>query len=308
LTTEFYKINHPKVLLLDLEISIIKNDKDKNTIYCYIFHPNVNNQNNLFRDWLLSNLDDILDNNPKQSNNDFYDVEDFLKKDVCPTIIAWKIVGDTCIADSGCDYDSSGKTKYYNSKEICESVLKEDSKYCEIDSDCQVIFSNCGCKNFCSNKYQEKMIDCARSCDSEESDLSVENCQCINNECVPESNSNDQFKRFNRFNSNDFLNRFFNNDNSEEKIWMFIKPIQCGLNSWERLYSGDSTNEEDLIRKFLEDKSINVHSIKIEKSNDFVCSACICPRGDTVYVLVSEKDIRDMENLGFEKTSMPSKN
>jgi hypothetical protein len=42
---------------------------------------------------------------------------------VCPTIVGWKIVNNTCISDYGCDYDLSGNTTYYGTKEICLSSL-----------------------------------------------------------------------------------------------------------------------------------------------------------------------------------------
>jgi predicted secreted protein len=42
---------------------------------------------------------------------------------VCPTIIGWKIINNTCISDSGCNYDLSGNTTYYGTKEICLSAL-----------------------------------------------------------------------------------------------------------------------------------------------------------------------------------------
>jgi len=42
---------------------------------------------------------------------------------VCPTIIGWKKVNNSCISDSGCDYDLSGNTTYYGTKEMCLSAL-----------------------------------------------------------------------------------------------------------------------------------------------------------------------------------------
>ena len=44
-------------------------------------------------------------------------------QEVCPTIIGWKIANNTCIVNSGCDYDLSGNTTYYGTKETCLSAM-----------------------------------------------------------------------------------------------------------------------------------------------------------------------------------------
>jgi hypothetical protein len=44
--------------------------------------------------------------------------------EMCPTIIGWKVKDNVCLLDSGCDYDTSGKTKYYPTEEDCLSSLQ----------------------------------------------------------------------------------------------------------------------------------------------------------------------------------------
>ena len=58
-------------------------------------------------------------------------------------------------------------------------------KYCKTNFDCHIVFDNCGCKNVCENVGYISDISCARACTIEESDKSVENCECMSNECVP---------------------------------------------------------------------------------------------------------------------------
>ena len=52
-----------------------------------------------------------------------------IAEQVCPTIIGWKIVNNSCISDSGCNYDLSGNTTYYGTEEMCLTVLKCPKHY-----------------------------------------------------------------------------------------------------------------------------------------------------------------------------------
>ena len=46
-------------------------------------------------------------------------------REVCPTIIGWRIENGRCVSDTGCDYDPSEYT-YYDTEEICTNQLGEE--------------------------------------------------------------------------------------------------------------------------------------------------------------------------------------
>ncbi len=60
---------------------------------------------------------------------------------------------------------------------------------CAKDSDCEVYFSSCSCANVCIVKNQDNIIDCARACTTEESNLTIQSCKCEDNTCVGKKNS-----------------------------------------------------------------------------------------------------------------------
>ncbi len=69
------------------------------------------------------------------------------------------------------------------SEGLSQKYLQENALACYDDADCQVEFSNCGCRNYCGNIYRGQKIDCARACLVGESDLSIQSCRCIKNIC-----------------------------------------------------------------------------------------------------------------------------
>ena len=71
-----------------------------------------------------------------------------------------------------------------NSEFFSKEYLKENLSACNVDSDCEIVFSSCACKNVCRNVYDEDKRDCARFCSEDESDYSIKNCKCENNQCV----------------------------------------------------------------------------------------------------------------------------
>ena len=92
------------------------------------------------------------------------------------------------------------------------------------------------------------------------------------------------------------------------KTWLEIDPIQCMLNPWEKDwllehnndYSGYSEEDESgIIKKYYQNKSIEILDIQSRKTHENVCEACDCPRGDTLYILVDQKDERKMIELGY---------
>lgn len=74
----------------------------------------------------------------------------------------------------------------------CKTIeLTKPTTSCQTNSDCQVIFSNCGCANTCILKSDiEVRVDCARECSTNESDLSVKSCMCQSGKCIPDTNNN----------------------------------------------------------------------------------------------------------------------
>lgn len=61
----------------------------------------------------------------KVTENETEEGVEYVNPDVkpCPTITGWRVEDNSCVSDSGCNYDSS-KYAYYVSEEECESRLK----------------------------------------------------------------------------------------------------------------------------------------------------------------------------------------
>ena len=97
----------------------------------------------------------------------------------CPTIIGWKIVNDSCVSDTGCDYDLSGNTTYYSTEDMCLALLNGNYKYCEVDEDCKSLN---GCDAGCWNRDYEPSHLTGEACPTL---LGPESCKCYQNECTP---------------------------------------------------------------------------------------------------------------------------
>lgn len=98
---------------------------------------------------------------------------------VCPTIIGWKIVDDSCVSDSGCDYDFSGNTTYYGTEKMCLAILNGNYKYCEVNDDCR---SLSGCDAGCWNTSYKPSSHIGEVCPTL---LGPKFCKCYQNECTP---------------------------------------------------------------------------------------------------------------------------
>jgi hypothetical protein len=91
--------------------------------------------------------------------------------------------------------------------------------------------------------------------------------------------------------------------------WVSIDPVQCGGNPWENSTSPlpyDPKAEPSRIMAYYQFEGITVFEVKSKPTHEIVCRACSCPRGDTLYLLVSEGDVMRMESLGFVLASDPS--
>ena len=82
-----------------------------------------------------------------------------------------------------------------------------------------------------------------------------------------------------------------------EKTWVYRMETGCGTNPW-----GYTTldNTETIVTDFLEEKKIQVYDFKIEIYSDGpFCTACTCPTGRHIWVLVSDSDLKTLYEFGF---------
>lgn len=96
---------------------------------------------------------------------------------------------------------------------------------------------------------------------------------------------------------------------TEDIEWteMAIDPVQCNSNPWEEEYlatnpddySGLKNKELDVIKEFYEAQGVKVKSVRSEQTHDYVCEACTCPRGDTVYLIAAKNDQGKLAQMGF---------
>ena len=93
---------------------------------------------------------------------------------------------------------------------------------------------------------------------------------------------------------------------------MSIDPVQCLSNEWEQdwlekngnnfqLWS-ELTHEEQLeiFKAFYEDQGIMIHDMDVTYPYEEVCTACSCPRGDRLHVLVDADNLEQMLDWGFD--------
>jgi hypothetical protein len=96
---------------------------------------------------------------------------------------------------------------------------------------------------------------------------------------------------------------------SPGNVWVAINPVQCLQNPWEldwlRIY-GDASeypkeNELDIVELYFYKQGIQIYDIQQESyAQSAVCQACNCPRGDTIFLLVSINDYAALKEQGFE--------
>ena len=93
--------------------------------------------------------------------------------------------------------------------------------------------------------------------------------------------------------------------NAQGRAWVEIDPIQCGGNPWE-LWQQETgvaydMSEPDIIKLYYREKeNIEISEVKSRQTHDIVCEACICPRGDTLYLLVNNSSVQQMLSLGYQ--------
>jgi hypothetical protein len=104
--------------------------------------------------------------------------------------------------------------------------------------------------------------------------------------------------------------------------WVAIEPIQCLGNPWEQdwlannhgdyaSYPKDPTTPElepeelDIIKDYYERQGVIVSDGVNAPKYDNVCTACSCPEGHTLFLLVRDEDVQTMVALGYRVESPP---
>src|SRR3989344_8151766 len=92
------------------------------------------------------------------------------------------------------------------------------------------------------------------------------------------------------------------------KTWVKIEPIQCYGNPWEEdwLESNNmnfeaypKAEEFNVIKEYYQKQEIIVFDVRKSSSGyETICTACSCPRGDVLNLLVVDSDVNKMVDLG----------
>ncbi len=87
-----------------------------------------------------------------------------------------------------------------------------------------------------------------------------------------------------------------------------IQPTQCQTNPWEIWHNDENRQyiraptEEEIIKEWLSVKfgiELDGYRQMDADPDQVVCSACSCPRGDTIEIKVTGKDLYRLDSLGF---------
>ena len=89
--------------------------------------------------------------------------------------------------------------------------------------------------------------------------------------------------------------------------WVAIEPVQCNGNPWqgETATEAGFAEESDIIKRYYASQGIEVMRVERRETSEFVCRACTCPRGDTLYLSVAQDDVSAMRALGFREMQPP---
>ncbi len=94
------------------------------------------------------------------------------------------------------------------------------------------------------------------------------------------------------------------------RTWVAIDPVQCLQNPWELdwlashandylAYPREIDSQLIIIRLYYAGLGVDVDEALSIPNGLGVCDACSCPRGDTIYLHVRDRDLRTMLILGF---------
>jgi hypothetical protein len=96
------------------------------------------------------------------------------------------------------------------------------------------------------------------------------------------------------------------------ETWVATEPTQCLTNPWEQdwlarhgnnydAYPRDEESQQAIIVEYYARLGIDVGAVLSLPKYEIVCMACSCPRGDTLYLLVSEDHAGWMVGMGYRK-------
>jgi len=94
------------------------------------------------------------------------------------------------------------------------------------------------------------------------------------------------------------------------RTWVAIDPVQCLGNPWEMdwlahhandylAYPRDIDSQLAIVREYYARIGVDIDQSLSVPNGLGVCDACSCPRGDTIYLHVRDRDLRTMLVLGF---------
>lgn len=92
---------------------------------------------------------------------------------------------------------------------------------------------------------------------------------------------------------------------TENTVWMEMNPVQCMGNPWEQMSGYVKKEEADFVMKHFSGKGVSVKKVVFKKTMEYVCEACSCPRGDTMYLLIERASESKMADLGFKYSEGP---
>ncbi|MDD3190669.1 MAG: hypothetical protein PHI66_03185 [Candidatus Pacebacteria bacterium] len=101
------------------------------------------------------------------------------------------------------------------------------------------------------------------------------------------------------------------------KTWVQIDPVQCLGNPWEIDWTKSHDNdyygypadihtpeleqeEIQIIKNYYQKQGIAIADVRSEWTHEIVCTACNCPQGYMLYLLVSDSDVDKMLELDYE--------
>lgn len=104
------------------------------------------------------------------------------------------------------------------------------------------------------------------------------------------------------------------------KTWVQIDPVQCLGNPWEvdwlrsydnnysayprEIHTSELEQEEiQIIKNYYKKQGIIIFDVKSKWTHEIVCEACSCPKGNTLYLLVSDSDIDKMLRFNYKVSS-----
>jgi len=99
------------------------------------------------------------------------------------------------------------------------------------------------------------------------------------------------------------------------RVWAIVQPLQCLGNPWEQDWVAHheksevypQRDEKQILKAFFAQNQIQILDIRVRPYDGGpLCQTCDCPRGDTLYLLVSAENAPLLKSFGYDKT-LPAK-